>query len=95
MQETPEFTNPEVGPEAGGDAADLEQRLRQAELNAAEHHDAWLRAKAEGDNIRKRSQTEIANAHTFVLRTSMPEAAATCSLSRIAHIARPNFDIVR
>ena len=27
--------------------------------------------------------------------TSMPEAAATCSLSRIAHIARPSFERVR
>ena len=25
----------------------------------------------------------------------MPEAAATCSLSRTAHIARPSFEVVR
>ena len=31
----------------------------------------------------------------MVLRTSMPDADATCSLSRIAHIARPNFEVVR
>ncbi len=33
--------------------------------------------------------------HDLGALTSMPEAAATCSLSRIAHIARPNFERVR
>jgi molecular chaperone GrpE len=76
MQETPEFTNQDVE-QAGGEAsADLEQRLRQAELTAAEHHDAWLRAKAEGDNIRKRSQTEIANAHKFAIENFASELLA-------------------
>ncbi|HEY5995242.1 MAG TPA: nucleotide exchange factor GrpE, partial [Gallionellaceae bacterium] len=32
----------------------LEELLKQAELKAQEHHDAWLRAKAEGENIRRR-----------------------------------------
>ena len=32
----------------------LEELLKAAELKAAEHHDAWLRAKAEGENIRRR-----------------------------------------
>jgi molecular chaperone GrpE len=41
--------------------------LKKAELAAQEHHDAWLRAKAEADNIRKRTQVEIANAHKFAL----------------------------
>lgn len=45
----------------------LEQQLRQAELAAQEHHDAWLRAKAETDNIRKRAQNEIASAHKFAV----------------------------
>jgi molecular chaperone GrpE len=45
----------------------VEERLKKAELAAAEHHDAWLRAKAEADNIRKRAQGEIASAHKFAL----------------------------
>ena len=64
MQETPEFTNPDTDSPAGGD---VEQRLKQAEQAAQEHRDAWLRAKAESDNVRKRSQTEIANAHKFAV----------------------------
>ncbi|QDF96195.1 nucleotide exchange factor GrpE [Azoarcus sp. DD4] len=43
----------------------LEETLRQAELKAAEHYDAWLRAKAEGENIRRRAQDDIAKASKF------------------------------
>jgi molecular chaperone GrpE len=47
----------------------LEERLKQAELAAAEHHDAWLRAKAEADNIRKRARGDIASAHKFAVES--------------------------
>jgi molecular chaperone GrpE len=45
----------------------LEAMLKQAELNAQEHHDAWLRAKAEVDNVRKRAQLDVANAHKYAV----------------------------
>jgi len=45
----------------------LQEMLKRAELQAQEHYDAWLRAKAECDNIRKRAQTDIANAHKYAL----------------------------
>jgi molecular chaperone GrpE len=45
----------------------LEELLKQAELNAQEHHDAWLRARAEADNIRKRAQQDVANAHKYAV----------------------------
>ena len=44
-----------------------EEQLRKVEREAAEHRDAWLRARAEADNIRKRAQVEIANAHKFAV----------------------------
>lgn len=46
-------------------AANPDEQLRAAELKAAEHHDAWLRAKAEAENIRKRAQEDVAKAHKF------------------------------
>ncbi len=53
---------------AGEDVAPgLEQQLKEAEVRAAEHHDAWLRAKAETENIRKRAQADIANAHKYAV----------------------------
>jgi molecular chaperone GrpE len=45
----------------------LEAMLRQAELNAQEHHDAWLRAKAETENVRRRSLEEVEKARKFAL----------------------------
>jgi molecular chaperone GrpE len=45
----------------------LEERLRQAELNAQEHHDAWLRAKADAENARRRALDEIDKARKFAL----------------------------
>ncbi len=45
----------------------LEEQLRQAELNAQEHHDAWLRAKADAENARRRALDEIDKARKFAL----------------------------
>lgn len=92
MQDTPELTTAaegESGPpqEPDTDAAEpsqptagavptLEDLLKKAELAAQEHHDAWLRAKAEADNIRKRAQVEIANAHKFAVENFASEMLA-------------------
>jgi molecular chaperone GrpE len=43
----------------------VEEQLRSAELKAAEHHDAWMRAKAETENVRRRAQDDIVKAHKF------------------------------
>ena len=52
---------------------DTEQLLRQAESKALEHHDAWLRAVAEADNIRKRTAIELANAHKYAIESVAAE----------------------
>ena len=55
-----------VGATAPADAMpSLEEALRTAELKAQEHHDAWLRAKAETENVRRRAQEEVLKAHKF------------------------------
>ncbi len=57
-----------VAPEAPAQAdstPSLEDLLKAAELKAAEHHDAWLRAKAETENTRRRAQEDIARAGKF------------------------------
>ncbi|MDR2689625.1 MAG: nucleotide exchange factor GrpE [Azoarcus sp.] len=48
-----------------GSAVDLAAALREAEARAAEHRDAWLRAKAEAENIRRRAQEDVAKASKF------------------------------
>ena len=54
----------------------LEEQLRQLELKVAEHHDAWLRAKAEGGNIRRRAQEDITKAHKFAVEKFAGELLA-------------------
>lgn len=48
-------------------AADLEQQLNDALGEAAKLKDALLRAAADNDNMRKRAQADVANAHKFSL----------------------------
>jgi len=45
----------------------LEDKLAAAEAKAAEMQDAFLRARAEGENIRRRAQEDIAKAHKFAI----------------------------
>ena len=52
---------------AVSDAADLAEALKEAEAKAKEHHEAWLRAAAETENVRKRAQDDIARAHRYAL----------------------------
>lgn len=44
-----------------------EELLREAEAKAAEHYDAWLRAKAEVENVRRRGQEESSKAAKFAV----------------------------
>ncbi len=46
---------------------DWPELLRQAELKAAEHYDAWLRAKAEVENTRRRAEEEVRKATKFAI----------------------------
>ncbi len=54
----------------------LEDMLKAAELKAAEHHDAWLRAKADGENIRRRAQEDITKAGKFAVERFAGELLA-------------------
>ena len=70
VQETGENKAPE---QEGETMPSLEQLLKKAELDAVEHYDAWLRAKAEGENIRKRAQVDVANAHKYAVENFSTE----------------------
>ena len=54
----------------------LEEMIRQAELKAAEHHDAWLRDKAETENVRRRAVEDIAKASKFAVEKFARELVA-------------------
>ena len=53
--------------QAAEPAAHLAALLKEAEDEAAQLKDAWLRAKAETDNVRKQAQNDIAKAHKYAI----------------------------
>jgi molecular chaperone GrpE len=54
----------------------LEELLKAAELQAAEHHDAWLRAKAETENMRRRAAEDADKARKFAVESFAGELLA-------------------
>lgn len=54
----------------------MEEMLKTAELAAAEHHDAWLRARADTENMRRRAQTDVENARKFAVENFANEMLA-------------------
>ncbi|MYM23500.1 nucleotide exchange factor GrpE [Duganella sp. FT135W] len=54
-------------PEAG--LPSLEQQLAGTEAKLADMHDAFMRAKADGENIRRRAQEDVSKAHKFAVES--------------------------
>lgn len=48
---------------------DLQAALDDARAKAAEHYDQFLRARADGENIRRRAQEDISKAHKFAVES--------------------------
>lgn len=57
-------------------AADLEKQLEEALGEAAKLKDSLLRAVADSENMRKRAQADISNAHKFALENFSGELLA-------------------
>jgi molecular chaperone GrpE len=107
MQEHDKLTEIETAPDAAADsvtaaelAADstptLEEIIRQAELKAEEHHDAWLRAKAETENVRRRAQEDIAKASKFAVERFAGELLAVKdSLEAALAIETPSVESMK
>lgn len=73
-----EHKNPEKTPEDSEkpEADNLEQQLEQARLEAAENLDNFLRAKAETENIRRRSVEDVTKARKFAVEQFAGEILA-------------------
>ncbi len=54
----------------------LEEMLQAAERKAQEHYDAWMYAKAEGENIRRRATEDISKAQKFAVERFSNEMLA-------------------
>src|SRR5512139_4268407 len=65
---TPESAAPK--PSLGSTTViDVEKELDIALAKANENYDLYLRAKADGENIRRRGQEEVAKAHKFAIES--------------------------
>jgi len=54
----------------------LEEMLQEAERKAQEHYDAWMYAKAEGENIRRRAAEDVNKAQKFAVERFSSEMLA-------------------
>lgn len=72
--EQPEDTDPaQSEPTATDPVADLKTELAEAQQKAAQNWDGYVRAVAELDNLRKRSQRDVENAHRYALERFVQE----------------------
>ena len=54
----------------------LEEMLKEAERKAQEHYDAWMYAKAESENIRRRAAEDVSKAQKFAVERFSNEMLA-------------------
>jgi len=54
----------------------LEELLQEAERKAQEHYDAWMYAKAEAENVRRRAHEDVDKARKFALEKFSGELLA-------------------
>lgn len=68
--------NPQDASNAPEVMPSMEEMLQQSELKAKEHYDAWMYAKAEGENIRRRAQDDVSKAQKFAVERFSNEMLA-------------------
>ncbi|HZV61744.1 MAG TPA: nucleotide exchange factor GrpE [Methylophilaceae bacterium] len=76
-QQEPASSKEEQGQQANVDVTpSLEEMLKLAERKAQEHYDAWMYAKAEGENIRRRAMDDVDKARKYALEKFSSELLA-------------------
>ena len=69
QQQAPQQPSQQQAPSESAANPSLEEQLSATEAKLAEMQDAFMRAKAEGDNIRRRAQDDVAKAHKFAVES--------------------------
>lgn len=92
-----ENDSPETAPATDKETfPSLEEMLREAELKAEEHHDAWLRAKAETDNMRRRAAEDVDRARKFAVENFANELLAVKdSLEAALAVESPSVETLK
>src|SRR6266508_3082687 len=84
--DAPAPERPAEGPEPTAHLAEL---LKEAEDEAARLKDAWLRAKAETENVRKQAQNDLAKAHKYAIERFAQELLTVKDALELS-LATPN-----
>ncbi len=71
-----EITQTEPAPQTSEVMPSAEELLQAAERKAQEHYDAWMYAKAETENIRRRSAEDVSKAQKFAVERFSNEMLA-------------------
>ena len=79
-----------------GNSPDLEAQLSATEAKLAEMHEAYMRARADGENIRRRAQEDISKAQKFAIE-GFAEALLPVrdSLEMALKVESPNVESLR
>jgi molecular chaperone GrpE len=99
MSDTPNMQNaPEQAPEAEVSAAapSLEQQLAELQAKHTEVSDAYLRAKAEAENTRRRADEEISKARKFAVESfaeSLLPVRDSLEAALASHAAKPDTPV--
>lgn len=74
----------------------LEEQLSATEAKLAEMHDAFMRAKADAENMRRRAQEDVSKAHKFAIE-SFAEAMVPVrdSLEMALKVEAPTVDSIK
>ena len=91
IEPTPPSTEP-ASPPADAAGATVEQQLAEWQARHAEVSDAFLRAKAEAENIRRRADEEVSKARKFAI-DAFAESLLPVKDSLEAAIATPGASI--
>ncbi len=82
-----------AGEGAHADVDRLKAELEAAKAQAAEHLDKLLRARAEAENVRRRAETDVANAHKYAIERFAGELLAvrdSLELARTVDVQQEN-----
>jgi molecular chaperone GrpE len=85
-----------AGQAAQSSEPSLEEQLSATEAKLAEMHDAFMRAKADAENIRRRAQEDVSKAHKFAIE-SFAEAMVPVrdSLEMALKVEAPTVDSIK
>ena len=77
----PQIESPQIEPQTPPENTaevmpNMEDMLKAAERKAQEHYDAWMYAKAESENIRRRGIEDVSKAHKFAVERFSNEMLA-------------------